>query len=235
MADSLSNRSPESSASQSTRQLLDELDELMQRMLALPVQAPDKEEPKPPGIRRDPPAQAAEQFPAPLNTLTIQAPVVAAAQEVAVSQVGPTWPQVVAPAPALPILTPPEMSEPMLSAPTYLPVGAEPLLPIILQRPSARKERTPATNPPGAPELLPPPRPVWLKVPAAPRLPGPVAEGKWSVRLLVGINRSFDRCTAWLGSVGRWLRGELGRAALGWAGVAMLIVALVWAAMRFLI
>src|SRR5580693_8141110 len=43
MADFPSPRSPQTSASQSTRQLLDELDSLMQRMLAVPVQPVDSE------------------------------------------------------------------------------------------------------------------------------------------------------------------------------------------------
>jgi hypothetical protein len=55
------------------------------------------------------------------------------------------------------------------------------------------------------------------------------------VALLVGINRTFDRSTAWLGGLGRWLRGEHGRALIGWMGVAMLGAALVWAALRFLV
>jgi hypothetical protein len=55
------------------------------------------------------------------------------------------------------------------------------------------------------------------------------------MRVLIVVNRTFDRGTAWLGGAGRWLRGEQGRAAIGWTGIAMLGAALVWAALRFLV
>ena len=50
----------------------------------------------------------------------------------------------------------------------------------------------------------------------------------------LAVNRLYDRSTAWLGPVGRWLRGEQGRSLLGWTGAAMLAAALVWAAVRYL-
>jgi hypothetical protein len=37
-----------------------------------------------------------------------------------------------------------------------------------------------------------------------------------------------------LGPLGAWLRGEQGRSLLGWSGIAMLTVAVIWALLVFL-
>jgi len=42
------------------------------------------------------------------------------------------------------------------------------------------------------------------------------------------INRAFDRCTRWLGPPGRWARSQQGRGLLGWVGVILLVVAVTW-------
>jgi hypothetical protein len=234
MADSPSLRSSEGSASQSTRQLLDELDALMQRMLAVPVEKGDSPEaaeaaPRPaePAVKVEVPLppQFINSTPAPRTVELLPTPIV-----------------VQAPAPRPPVggfaAT---VAEPEAAAPTYIPVGAEPLLPLIVQRPPslvAEIPPLPRVQPP-APvrkvtvEPAPPARPAWMnptavKPPAAPVRIGNVTQ------LLVMINRSYDRGTALLGGPGRWLRSQQGRAMLGWTGLAMLITALVWAALRFL-
>jgi hypothetical protein len=199
MADSPSPRSPQSSASQSTRQLLDELDSLMQRMLAVPVQAADGE----------------------------AAPVVAEPPA--------------GPAPRQVELVPPPIAPPAVH--TQLPVEApgplaQPLMPIILQRPKnmvgampapARSQGPVKSAQPSAAN----PKPAWMSPTAGKLPPVPEAPGSFS-HLLIALNRSYDRGTDWLGPVGRWLRSEQGRALLGWTGLAMLTVALAWAALRFL-
>jgi hypothetical protein len=254
MADSPSNRAPQTPASQSTRQMLDDLDTLMQRMLALPVQTPDEEGQPPTVVEPGPtrtPAPAAAQFPVHPPSVTVQAPMPAAAHDVFVGRAltgtplaavesgsgDGTRPQ--APERA-PVLRPAQegLPESTVAAPTYLPVGAEALLPVILHRlgaskaagcqkaeGSGQKAESTGHNTKGSK-----PR-TAIDPPSASRL----LRSGWSMRLLIYLNRSFDRCTPWLGGAGRWLRSEDGRTVLGWTGVAMFAVALVWAVLRFLV
>jgi hypothetical protein len=203
MADSPSPRSPQTSASQSTRQLLDELDTLMQRMLAVPVQTADIE-----------PAEApaeAPAVPAPRQVGLVPAPIAA---------------------PAVHTQAPVELSAPL----------AQPLMPIILQRPKGKVAEKPAllhapAPPKAMPQLAlapaPDPKPAWMS-PTADKLPAAAAVPSVMSRWLIALNRSYDRGTDWLGPLGRWLRSEQGRSLLGWTGLGMLAVALVWAAVRFL-
>jgi hypothetical protein len=54
------------------------------------------------------------------------------------------------------------------------------------------------------------------------------------LRPLLWSNRTFDRCTGWLGAPGRWLRGPGGRLLLGWAGLGLWAAALTLVVLRFL-
>jgi hypothetical protein len=229
---------PEAGAGPSTRQLLDELDALMERMLALPVQA--AEEPAqaaavapPPTPPHSPPTPP--PAPVPSRTLTVQAAAPVLQQVVVTRQSAP--PPAPLPPPAVP--PPPPRQDPPhpdLSAPAYLPVGAEPLLPLILQRPTKQAGKravgvdwTPA---PRAPAAAPPsPRPAVIKPPEEAKDPEQPSPGlSWLVR----VNRAYDRATDLLGGPGRWLRSDQGRNTLGWAGLGMLAAAGLWAALRFL-
>jgi hypothetical protein len=49
------------------------------------------------------------------------------------------------------------------------------------------------------------------------------------LRLVLTLNRAFDRCAGLFGFPGRWLRGPEGRTLLGWTGIALLIAAATWA------
>jgi hypothetical protein len=216
--------------------MLDELDALMQRMLAVPVQPP--EEMLPPARQEPPPPQT----PRPQEVATVPAaPVTVAAPTVERPREEP----VVVPAPLIvragPVdfVPPAEPAETEMSAPTYLPLGAEPLLPIIYKRPKNGSVAVPATRiaPPALPpqkalEPLAPARPAWLN-PALARTAPPPQAG-WFGRQLQIVNRSYDRATEMLGTPGRWLRSDAGRSILGWTGLAMLVAAVVWAAVRFL-
>jgi hypothetical protein len=51
---------------------------------------------------------------------------------------------------------------------------------------------------------------------------------RWWLYPIVGLNLLFDGLTFLLGPLGRWLRSETGRLVMGWAGVALLLAALVW-------
>jgi hypothetical protein len=56
--------------------------------------------------------------------------------------------------------------------------------------------------------------------------PGGSSEEAYGV--LGWVNRLFDRGTTLLGLPGRWLRGPTGRPILGWIGTGLLVAALVW-------
>jgi hypothetical protein len=49
------------------------------------------------------------------------------------------------------------------------------------------------------------------------------------LRLVLTLNRAFDRCARIFGAPGRWLCGPEGRTLLGWTGIALLIAAATWA------
>jgi hypothetical protein len=66
---------------------------------------------------------------------------------------------------------------------------------------------------------------------AAPEEPVFVPRVPWPFRPLVWLNQAFDWSTAWLGPLGRWLRGPSGQALLGWSGLLMLAAALAWLAL----
>jgi hypothetical protein len=254
MADVPSPRSTDSPASPSTRQLLEELDDLMQRMLALPVEQGEEEPPATPETNTTGVLKTAELLPqkrtaeppssprnvhllhVPATRVTVHGPVadqsdgarsVAAsqpAQEVAARAVPGVKPEAAAPPSGR--NKPPDAA----FAPTYVPVGAESLLPILLQHPgkAQQKDVTPESPLP-RPKPLPPIRPTWKQtLPTAPR----AASGprQW----LMAINGAFDGFTSWLGPVGQWLRSEQGRSIVGWSGLAMIVAALLWAAILFL-
>jgi hypothetical protein len=251
MADVPSQHSPDSASSPSTRQLLEELDDLMQRMLALPVEqaedepaaAPQPKTAEAPKTLEKPPQKtstASASSPrsvhllhVPATRVTVQGPVAAqnddtrklpATQEVA-ARATPSPKQAATAHPPVRDKTPDDAV-----SPTYVPVGAESLLPILLQHPTkAQQKTTPPVEPSPRKEPLPPVRPTWTQaLPTAPPTPrGPM---KW----LVEINDTFEGFTAWLGPLGRWMQGEQGRSFVGWSGLAMIVAALLWAAVLFL-
>jgi hypothetical protein len=209
MADSPSPRSPQSTAGQSTRQLLDELDALMQRMLAVPVQPGDSE----PAPAPEPVREAAAT--APRNVELVPAPIAVTAVPAAdfreLAQEKPP-----SPVPLMPII----LTRPKAS------VAEMPAFPCV-QAP------LPQRKPTAPPEALPKPPPAWMNPAATKVAPPPAATGRGTA-LLIALNRGYDRLTDWLGPLGRWMRGEQGRSVLGWTGLAMLVSAVVWAAFRFL-
>jgi hypothetical protein len=172
---------PRSSAlDHATRQQLDELDELMQRMLALPV--------NPPGEPEDLPGEKPREAPAVSENSPIQAEQVIHDNEEARTEA-------VLPSPA-------------------------PLAILNRTRRNADSADSPGSNPRETAES------AFIRVPrSAPRL-----RLAWPLYPLLWINLAFDRSTAWLGPVGRWLRGPAGRALLGWSGLLLLAAALAWLA-----
>jgi hypothetical protein len=91
----------------------------------------------------------------------------------------------------------------------FAPPVAEALPLAELPKPQAAEEPPPPAQRPSAPRRRRWTRPVVLP--------------------LVWANGIFDGFTYILGPLGRWLRGEAGRAFLGWLGLALLAGAVVWA------
>ncbi len=213
--------SPRSSANP-TRQQLDDLDALLQRMLELPVNQLEE-----PG--EAPPAKSAPV----VEPAAVPQPVLEAAPKPEAPDVRhwrldvPQTPRDLQPhtgdlafpslettAPAVP---PPSVQPPKatpvsaVSIPLAMPVDPEPL---------------PTSVPLVAP---PPPKPRPAPPVSAPAIePTPVdSDLPWGMRWLVQLNVWFDEAVAHLGSPGLWVRGQTGRTVLGWTGVTLLgIVAL---------
>ena len=172
---------------QPTRRQLDELDALMERMLALPVDLPDDT-----AVSPAPPAA---------STPVVSEP----------SKVEAERPKIEA-APASPASVPASVITPSEKSADDAGRAALPL---------AAKVVTLLASPQKTEES--PTRPV------APRQERAAAlRIAWPLRPLLWLNVAFDYSTAWLGPIGRWLRGPTGRAVLGWAGLLLLAAALAW-------
>jgi hypothetical protein len=183
-----------------TRQLLDELDALMQRMLSLPVNQLEEDTHTDPADASAAPAvdePAADSMPA-------QAPE----------------PTPVSFQPITPVETSPESSA--LDNSTVVPSPPEPSAPAALLIPIA-----------AATSVEPPSRTgLGLRLtPPSPALPAPILRSREPVRWwlvpAIKLNLAFDRCTMCLGRPGSWLRGERGRALLGWTGLTLVGAAVV--------
>ena len=188
----------------STRQQLDELEALMQQMLALPVNeigADTGPIPELPSfaLSEGPVTPEETQAPSPpagspalgsRETIPWHPPILAAETAAA------PWPD-----------RRPEASEQNGARSTLAVLSDSPPLPAGRYRlaPLAVAEET---DSPGKGQRLP--------------------RAGWWFRSLVWSNRTFDRGAAQLGRPGRWLRGPRGRTWLGWMGVVFLVAALAW-------
>lgn len=186
----------------STRQMLDELDALMERMLALPVNDLDE-------LAREP---------LPRPTLTATLTVIETAEPELTSGEAPAVPAV-SQTESVPVLenpawTSPPPEETTVPAATQTPTG-----------PNYQWELPPTAD--LAQESLPP-----VMVPPTPiieplRAPRRSFVG-WLLSPLVAFNRAFDGWLEPLGGLGRWFRRPAGRFVLGLAGLGMLAGALLW-------
>lgn len=193
-----------------TRQMLDELDALMERMLALPInETEDAASPTPalPTPAAPPPAPPPL---APKLTL-LQVPVEDPPLDPAHAGTNPSH---------LPTLTASRSAA--LAAPP--PVPELPPLP-----------QTPAVAPvPLSDRVVPPPA-----QPSADDLLAEVPEPddsyvSWFILPLLWGNRAFDQATLLLGEPGAWLRSSAGRALLGVTGLLLLAAAGLWLARDWL-
>jgi hypothetical protein len=205
---------PGSPSSGTTRQLLDELDTLMQRMLALPV----GEEDGAASARADEPtllpaasrAGTAPPRPAPASVPKPLAATLPPNLAPAAATTSPRSARAKQKLPALKETPPPaeeQVPEPLLVAPGPAPLGPE-IFATLKTGPALLVPRPTVPARPGARRLLL----------TRGRLLGPI---RW-------VNRAFDRGTERLGAPGRWLRGRHGRTVLGWTGVVLLLAALTW-------
>lgn len=225
MSQSSAARSKDSNP-RSTRQLLDELDDLMNQMLSLPVEdEPAKAKPAP--------AFTAPAFTAPA------APALAA----------PATPALAAPAVAA-TLTMIEPEEPANSPLPFPPIFRgesvsrnDDVPPPKTPRTERKRKRnvadqipiTRATPPVNEPEavnvsdemLVEEPRPPFAPFRRESR-PVPPSSASWLTRTLVVWDRGFRRATRRLGPLGWLMRTTFGRMLLGLCGLACWIVALAW-------
>ena len=201
---------PNDPSPNSTRQMLDELDALMERMLALPV-----------------------------NDLAEQAAAVSPPLSAKVTVVEAQPAPVEAPRSSSAAATPPgKVLVGRLSAPPSYTTEMEEEKPRPKKkdkepRPSGEqimeKQASLWTEPlPTPDEILPPlvvkPAPAEVK-----RLRGKHRSLSGAAILpLLWINQAYDRATVVLGPLGRWLRGVHGRKLLGLIGLGLLALAALW-------
>jgi hypothetical protein len=195
-----------SSLDRETRQQLDELDALMQRMLALPVELPE-DLPSPPT-----PETAGEDIAEDTNAFSDASPgadvVTAPAAQPEGEQAGTS--DLLSPtADPIPLTPPRERME------SWGYSSPPPLAPVSSPFTGLDSPRTVEVK-------LAPSRAVTEKT----RVPRVV----WTVYPLLWTNWAFDQATSWLGPLGRWLRAPGGRALLGWGGLLLLAAALAWLA-----
>ena len=203
-----SSNTPNEPLSNSTRQMLDELDALMERMLALPVN--DLED-SPPVLSPPSTKVTIVEAPAPVETPYPAPPPSSSPGKVLVGRLS-------AP-PSYTTETDTEEPRPKKKWKEPKPVSEE------LVEKQANRWLEPVPSPD---EILPPlivkPAPVEEKRrPAKHRSASSIL-----LQPLLAINKLYDRATMVLGPVGRWLRGARGRKILGLVGLGLLALAALW-------
>jgi hypothetical protein len=223
-------RSPDGSSLQGTRQLLDELDALMEKMLSLPVGDTDTPTPPPPELR----------LPTLSATLTVLEPPAPASAKPTAS--APTTPAAQTREESL--ASPARWSSPADLTPRSSPV--DPALPpapsyAVSLDPAEEEDRfapmQPLEPPEEAPQEAPnqaasapiPPPILDLRIPEVTTLPLPQRSWKGLAAAPVWwLNAGFDLLTRPFGLPGRWLRVGSGRTLLGYAGIGLLLAAGLW-------
>jgi hypothetical protein len=224
-------RASDPAAGHSTRLLLDELDTLMQKMLALPVNqlaegdaAPTSE----PAAVRPPVSEAprlsppepprAPHFIAGLSLPQVPQEIAAKNEEDPFLQDWPTEPVVAKKTRAATAKFPSATSAP--------PLTQDPL--------TAPEELSDLAYPDPAPVTVANDPVISSALPAAPALPSLPLSVRWLVAPAWWCNHLFDRATRPLGSLGRWLRSVPGRSALGWVGVTLWVAAILWGLLKWI-
>jgi hypothetical protein len=224
-----------------TRQMLDELDALMERMLALPIDDAEEPAPAPPAPATPPP----HSRPLSASLTLLQVPV----DEPAPSFNEPEPNSANAGLDQAHAGTNPSHL-PTLGTPGTFAAAESAAWPEIPQFASLRLAPSPASEPysalpelPPAPAIMPeplsdrvvPPPPVpdldalFAEVPAPPE-----SLASWFILPVLWGNRVFDQSTMLLGESGHWLRGPAARNTLGTAGLILFGAALLWLARDWL-
>jgi hypothetical protein len=197
-----------------TKQLLDELDVLMEKMLALPVEEPPADSPERDELMRLPHVSA---------TLTVLEGALDAAPP---DKVGAAPLSALASSPRRDdAATLPEPHANFLAAAQQN--WQEPQASLSLVAPANEAAQTSAAD--GIPLDAVPPALLQVHVPPVTVLPL-AARTLRAILMqpLLWVNGIFDLCTRFLGPFGRWLRTGQGRNALGYVGVSLILLAVAW-------
>jgi hypothetical protein len=196
------NKMPDDAALQTTKQMLDELDALMEKMLTLPVNDLDEAPAFPPPIVKEPALSA---------TLTLLEPSEPASKKPAhkPSQQSPEAEGLSAPLP----FNPPHFSIESVPADESESLREE------------TPEPEPLTNEVMPASVLPKLEPLMKEIvePSASSL-----GTQWLYAPLVWVNLGFDGVTLAFGGAGTWMRSDGGRMLLGLLGLALSAAAVVW-------
>jgi hypothetical protein len=198
---------PDAPGLSTTRQMIDELDALMERMLALPVNDSATDDAMSPrGVSPSAPMPSAPMAAAPRPAPPRSSGPLTA--KLTLLQVPVDDPPL---DPAHPGPNPSHL--PALNATTSLP----PLAAAPSMSPSPFSDRI-------VPPVLVPSTEIQLPEPTEPD------DGltNWFILPLLWSNRLFDRCTYCIGESGGWLRTPAGRMALGMTGVLLIAAAGLW-------
>jgi hypothetical protein len=202
-----------------TRQQLEELDALLQRMLQLPLNQPDPELPPPlpqttsyaaPPRRRAEPPSGLNSWNVPLPT---SAPPVLNNWPAGVESLSASATSTVTPRPAparlrVSAVAPPE--EPM---------------PAPMREPPPQRLRV--EPPPAMTIPIPPPRPLPISLPQQQPLPFYL----WPLGV---VDQSMGNALAAFGAPGRWLGQGSGKVFFGWCGLLGMAGAAVWGVMDYM-
>jgi hypothetical protein len=201
----MSNNPTNDTTLQSTKQMLDELDALMEKMLSLPTNDADDAPPFPQEVIK-PPAWT-PTLSATLTLLEPPAPGPLTSPPTASSYF--STPE---PLSAHPSVNPPHFaSDPALPGPA--PIGYQPAL-----------QPEPLTNQVVPSSVLRELQPLLERIPE----PATPVTTLWIYLPLLWINQAFDRSTTILGPAGFLLRSQVIRALLGLSGVALMVLAVGW-------
>lgn len=203
------NKMPNDASLQSTKQMLDELDALMEKMLTLPVNDLDEASPFPPPLVKEPALSATLTLLEPSDALPAPAvskePASTPSYQMPEEEVGPAT-----------VDAPQSFNPPHFEMARMETSEAEPLR---FEMPE------PLTNEVAPGSVLPKLEPLMKEI-AEP--PASSLQTQWLYLPLVWVNQGFDGTTLMFGGAGRWLRGEAGRMLLGLSGVALMLAAVIW-------
>jgi hypothetical protein len=210
--------------SSGTKQLLEELDALMQRMLAVPVNdLGDTVETKASAAPTTEPLTVAASEP-PSAIDAEQASAACEAQIPATTAHVVTAPDEAAASLASSERQPQLKESSIVLEPGEIPLGGFWPHPALNNLPRAQE----AGGQPAAPSHWAPPPVQRPPLSLSPSPPLRTRSTNWWLRSLLWSNRTFDRGAAVLGRPGRCLQGRGARMLLGWLGIALLVGSLAW-------